>query len=101
MEHLASNHIAVQEGASVASVKAFPITSITAYMYNLVPIRATCTVHLILLYSIILIILDEGHKLWSSFLHPPIASSLFGPNILTHPQSVFLPYRQTQNMASV
>jgi hypothetical protein len=48
--------------------------------------------HLILFDLIILIMLGE---VWSSslcsFLRPPITSSLFGPNILKHAPSVFLP----------
>jgi hypothetical protein len=49
---------------------------------------------------IILIILGEEYKSRSSslcsFLHPPVTSSLFGPNTLSplfwkHPQSMFLP----------
>jgi hypothetical protein len=49
------------------------------------PIRATCSVHRALLDLVILIILGEEYKLWTSslcsFLQPHVASSLFGPNI--------------------
>jgi hypothetical protein len=51
----------------------------------ILPIRATCSAHLIL-DLITLIILGEKNKFWSSslcsFLQHPVTSSLFGPNIL-------------------
>ena len=50
------------------------------------PIRATCPVHLILLYFITRKILGEEYRSFSSslcnLLHSPLTSSLLGPNIL-------------------
>jgi hypothetical protein len=62
----------------------FPTNSLHAFRFS--AIRATCPAHRILLNLTILIILGEEHKSRSlflcSFLHPPITSSVFCPNIL-------------------
>jgi hypothetical protein len=62
----------------------FPTNILYAFLLSF--IHATCPDDLIPLHLIILIILGEDCKLWSSslcsFLQPPVTSSLFGPNIL-------------------
>jgi hypothetical protein len=57
-----------------------PTNILNAFLFS--PIRATFPVHRILPELIILIILGEEYKLWSSSLRNFLTSSLFGPNIL-------------------
>jgi hypothetical protein len=56
------------------------------YAFLVSPMRATCPASLTLLHLITLIILGEKYRLRSfslrSFLHPPVISSLLGPNTL-------------------
>jgi hypothetical protein len=68
----------------------YPTNILYAFAFS--PIRATFSARLKLLDLIILIILGEECKLWSSslcsFLQPPVTSSLFGPNIQMYVQVI-------------
>ena len=67
----------------------FPTKNLQAPLYN--SIRATCPVHLILLYSITRIIFGAEQKSWSSslrsFLQSPVTSSLRTKYAVTHTSS--------------
>ena len=60
------------------------------------PIRATCPVHLILLYFITRTVLSEEYRSFSTslrnLLHSPVTSSLLGTDILLH--TMFVPWTQ-------
>jgi hypothetical protein len=66
----------------------FPINNLYAVFFS--PIHTTFPAHIILLDLIILIILGDStnHQLISSFLHPPVTSSLFGWNHVSCPYKI-------------